>query len=107
KLKCQFPTSVIDYEISKQYLNMADIVSQRPEIVDIAKEAMKKASVAPLVEPIRGGTDGSNLSFIGLPCPNIFTGGHNFHGRFEYVCVDSMLKAVDVIVNIINEVSEN
>ena len=69
-------------------------------IVDIAEEAMKKANIEPIIKPIRGGTDGSQLSFMGLPCPNIFAGGHNFHGRYEYVPVESMLKAVEVIVNI-------
>jgi tripeptide aminopeptidase len=85
---------------------MADVVSLRPEIVDIAKASIIKAGITPNVDPIRGGTDGSNLSFIGLPCPNLFTGGHNFHGRYEYVCADSMIKAVEVVVNIIDEVSK-
>ena len=69
-------------------------------IVDIAEEAMIKAGIKPLIKPIRGGTDGSQLSFMGLPCPNIFAGGHNFHGRYEYVPVESMQKAIEVIVNI-------
>jgi tripeptide aminopeptidase len=69
-------------------------------IVDIAEKAMIKANIKPLVKPIRGGTDGSQLSYMGLPCPNIFAGGHNFHGRYEYVPVESMQKAIEVIVNI-------
>jgi len=69
-------------------------------IVKIAKQAMEQAGIKPLIKPIRGGTDGSQLSFMGLPCPNIFAGGHNFHGRYEYVPVESMQKAVEVIVNI-------
>jgi len=105
-LKKEFPVATIEYEVKKQYLNMADVVSLRPEIVDIAKASIIKAGITPNVDPIRGGTDGSNLSFIGLPCPNLFTGGHNFHGRYEYVCADSMIKAVEVVVNIIDEVSK-
>ncbi len=69
-------------------------------IVDIAEAAMKKADVTPIIKPIRGGTDGAQLSFKGLPCPNIFAGGHNFHGKYEYVPVESMQKAVEVIVQI-------
>ena len=69
-------------------------------IVEIAKEAMKAVGVIPIIKPIRGGTDGSQLSYMGLPCPNIFAGGHNFHGKYEYVPVESMQKAVEVIVKI-------
>lgn len=69
-------------------------------VVDLAFEAMKSVGVTPIVKPIRGGTDGARLSFEGLPCPNIFAGGHNFHGRFEYVPVQSMEKAMQVIVKI-------
>jgi tripeptide aminopeptidase len=69
-------------------------------IVDIAEEAMKELGIKPIIKPIRGGTDGSQLSYKGLPCPNIFAGGHNFHGKYEYVPVESMQKAVDVIVKI-------
>ncbi len=69
-------------------------------IVDIAEAAMKECGIEPLIQPIRGGTDGSRLSYIGLPCPNIFAGGHNFHGKFEFVPVQSMEKAVQVIVKI-------
>jgi len=70
-------------------------------IVDIAEEAMKNLGITPLISPIRGGTDGSQLSYMGLPCPNIFAGGHNFHGRYEYVPVESIKKAIDVIVEIV------
>ena len=70
-------------------------------IVDIAEEAIREAGVTPKVVPIRGGTDGARLSFMGLPCPNLFAGGHNFHGRYEYVILESMEKAVQVILNII------
>ena len=69
-------------------------------IVDLAEQAMRELGIEPLIKPIRGGTDGSRLSYMGLPCPNIFAGGHNFHGKYEYVPVESMQKAVDVIVKI-------
>ena len=75
-------------------------------IVDIAEEVMKELDIKPLIKAIRGGTDGSQLSFKGLPCPNIFAGGHHFHGRYEYVPVESMLKATAVIVGIAEKVSQ-
>ena len=75
-------------------------------VIDIAKEAMLRAEVTPKVQPIRGGTDGAQLSFKGLPCPNIFAGGMNFHGRYEFVAIPSMQKAQDVIVQIASIVAE-
>jgi tripeptide aminopeptidase len=69
-------------------------------IVDIAEKAMLELGITPIIKPIRGGTDGSQLSYKGLPCPNIFAGGHNFHGKYEYVPVESMVKATEVIVKI-------
>ncbi len=83
-----------------QYFNMREKVEPVKYIVDIAEQAMKDVGVTPMVVPIRGGTDGSRLSYMGLPCPNIFAGGHNFHGRYEYVPVESMHKASQVIVKI-------
>ena len=70
-------------------------------IVDLAEKAMRELNIKPLIKPIRGGTDGCRLSYMGLPCPNIFAGGHNFHGKYEYVPVESMQKAIDVIVKIV------
>lgn len=87
-------------EIKDQYYNMREKIEPVMHIIDYVKEAMLKAGVTPKVQPIRGGTDGAQLSFKGLPCPNIFAGGENFHGRFEYVPIQSMEKAVAVIVNI-------
>lgn len=87
-------------EIKDQYFNMREKVEPVMHIVDIAEEAMKSLDITPIIKPIRGGTDGSQLSFMGLPCPNIFAGGHNFHGRYEYVPAESMIKAVEVIVKI-------
>jgi len=87
-------------EIKEQYKNMREMVEPVFYIVERAKQAMIDAGVEPIVKPIRGGTDGANLSFKGLPCPNIFAGGHNFHGKYEFIPVESMAKAVQVIVNI-------
>ena len=93
-------------EIKDQYYNMREKIEPVMHIIDYVKEAMLEAGVTPRVQPIRGGTDGAQLSFKGLPCPNIFAGGENFHGRFEYVPVQSMEKAADVIVNICKIVAE-
>ena len=87
-------------EIKDQYYNMREKVEPVIHVVDLAFEAMESAGVTPIVKPIRGGTDGARLSFMGLPCPNIFAGGHNFHGRYEFVPIQSMEKAVEVIVKI-------
>jgi tripeptide aminopeptidase len=87
-------------QVEDQYYNMREKVEPVFHIVEIAKEAMEAVGVTPIIKPIRGGTDGSQLSFMGLPCPNIFAGGHNFHGKYEYVPVESMQKAAEVIVKI-------
>ena len=91
---------VIEIEIEDQYYNMKEKVVPVMHIVDIAEEAMEQLNIKPLIKAIRGGTDGSQLSYMGLPCPNIFAGGHNFHGRYEYVPVESMIKATEVICKI-------
>ena len=101
ELNSQFEKEVISVEIRDQYFNMREKIEPVMHIVDLAEKAMIQAGITPLIKPIRGGTDGSQLSFMGLPCPNIFAGGHNFHGRFEYVPVESMLKAIEVIVNLV------
>ncbi|SEH47192.1 tripeptide aminopeptidase [Halobacillus karajensis] len=80
---------------------MGDKIEPVKHIVDIAHEAMVKMDVSPLVKPIRGGTDGSQLSYMGLPTPNIFAGGENFHGKYEYISLESMVKAAQVIVEIV------
>jgi tripeptide aminopeptidase len=79
---------------------MREMVEPHPEIIEKAKEAMENAGVRPIVKPIRGGTDGSRLSYMGLPCPNIFTGGQNFHGKFEFISLESMHAAVRTIVGL-------
>lgn len=99
-LNKQYGREVIEIEIKDQYFNMKEKVEPVMHIVDIAEEAMKQLDIKPLIKAIRGGTDGSQLSYMGLPCPNIFAGGHNFHGRYEYVPVESILKATEVIVKI-------
>jgi tripeptide aminopeptidase len=100
KFAQQFGEDICIAEIKDQYYNMREKVEPMMFIVDLAEEAMKQLGITPLIKPIRGGTDGSRLSYMGLPCPNIFAGGHNFHGKYEYVPVESMQKAVDVIVKI-------
>ena len=99
KLNQKYPSS-LTVELKDQYFNMREKVEPVFHIVDIAKEAMESLGITPIIKPIRGGTDGSQLSYMGLPCPNIFAGGHNFHGKYEYVPLESMQKAVDVIVKI-------
>lgn len=96
----QFGANIVEVEIKDQYYNMREKVEPVMHIVDIAEQAMKNLGITPIVKPIRGGTDGSRLSYMGLPCPNIFAGGHNFHGKYEYVPVESMQSAIDVIVEI-------
>ena len=91
----------ISVEMKDQYYNMREMVEPHKEIIDIAFEAMVKCGVKPIVKPIRGGTDGARLSFMGLPCPNIFAGGINFHGRYEYLPVKSLEKSKETILNII------
>lgn len=92
--------TVAHLEIKDQYFNMKEKVAPVMHIVDIAEQAMKDLDIEPIIKPIRGGTDGSQLSYMGLPCPNIFAGGHNFHGPYEYVPVESIEKATEVIVKI-------
>ena len=100
KYQKQFGEAICVAEIKDQYYNMKEKVMPVIHIVAIAEKAMKDLGIKPLIKPIRGGTDGSQLSYMGLPCPNIFAGGHNFHGKYEYVPVESMQKAVEVIVKI-------
>ena len=100
KFAKQFGEDIAIAEINDQYYNMKEKVLPVKHIVDIAEKAMKEVGIKPLIKPIRGGTDGSQLSYMGLPCPNIFAGGHNFHGKYEYVPVESIQKAIEVIVKI-------
>lgn len=99
----KYPIPVIELELKDSYYNMAEKIEPVYFIVDLAKEAIEELGITPIISPIRGGTDGSRLSFMGLPCPNIFAGGHNFHGRYEYVPIPSMEAAVKVILKIIDK----
>lgn len=92
---------IIDLEINDSYYNMKEKIEPNMYIIDLAKEAMISIGIEPRIQPIRGGTDGARLSFMGLPCPNIFTGGYNFHGKYEYIPIQSMEKAVETILEII------
>ncbi|OMF28731.1 peptidase T [Paenibacillus sp. FSL H8-0259] len=100
EFKSTYGADNVVLEMNDQYYNMREKIEPVRHIVDIAREAMEGLGIAPVIRPIRGGTDGSQLSYMGLPTPNIFTGGENFHGKFEYASVDVMLKAVKVIVEI-------
>ena len=101
KINSEFGDNTATLEVKDQYYNMKEKVEPVKYIVDIASEAIRQAGVEPKVKPIRGGTDGAQLSFKGLPCPNIFAGGHNFHGKYEFVPIQSMEKATEVVKNII------
>jgi tripeptide aminopeptidase len=99
-IKDEFGESAVDLKLNDQYFNMKKHITDKMHIVDIAKEAMEQLAIKPIIKPIRGGTDGAQLSYKGLPCPNIFAGGHNFHGPYEYVPAESMVKATEVIIKI-------
>ena len=99
-LQRKYGEKVLTLTLKDQYYNMRKMVEPHPQVIDKAKRAMIEAGVKPLVKPIRGGTDGSRLSFMGLPCPNIFTGGMNFHGRYEYASLTTMQKAMNTIINL-------
>ena len=106
KINAEFGENTATLEIRDQYYNMREKIEPVMHIIDLAFEAMTEVGVTPNVRPIRGGTDGSRLSYEGLPCPNIFAGGHNFHGRFEFVPVQSMEKAMQVIIKIVEKVAQ-
>ncbi|WP_298078268.1 peptidase T [Abiotrophia sp.] len=101
KMNAAYPVPVLSLEMKDQYYNMAEVIEQDMKSVELAKSAMEAIGIKPIIEPIRGGTDGSKISFMGLPTPNIFAGGENMHGRYEFVAVESMVKATQVIVGII------
>ena len=100
-LNNKYGEGTVTVDIKEQYRNMKEMVEPVMHIVDNAKKAMEEADVIPEIRPIRGGTDGSRLSYMGLPTPNMFTGGENFHGKYEYIAIESMEKAVQVVVNIV------
>lgn len=100
RLDAKYGPGRVEVTLHDQYYNMREVLERHPEVVERAKKAMLAAGIEPVVRPIRGGTDGARLSFMGLPCPNIFTGGLNFHGKYECVSLDAMHKAVETIINI-------
>ena len=106
EMNSQFDEKRIQIEMNDQYYNMREIIEKDMRSIDIAKAAMKELDIEPILEPIRGGTDGSKISFMGIPTPNLFAGGENFHGRYEYVAVESMEKATDVIRKIIELIAQ-
>lgn len=101
ELRAEYGPKSVVLDMKDQYYNMKEKIEPVKHIVDIAYEAMKNLDIEPIVKPIRGGTDGSQLSYMGLPTPNIFTGGENFHGKFEYISVDNMVKATQTVIEII------
>ena len=94
------PGASLEIKIEESYRNMREVLDRHPDVVDRAREAIRRAGLEPIERPIRGGTDGSRLSFMGLPTPNLFAGEHNFHSRLEWVSVQDMEKAVEVIVEL-------
>lgn len=102
----KYKDAKIEIEVKDSYYNMREKIEPVMYIIDLAKKSMEELEIAPNIRPIRGGTDGARLSYRGLPCPNLFTGGHNFHGRFEYICIQSMEKARDFIVKIAENVGK-
>ncbi len=100
-MNLKYRENTVVLELKDQYFNMREQVEKVFHVVETAKKAMELVGVEPIVVPIRGGTDGARLSYMGLPCPNIFAGGHNFHGKYEYVSLESMVKAVDIIIKIV------
>lgn len=99
-LNKKYGKGTVEVEVKDQYYNMKEKIEPVMHIVDIAEQAMKNLNIKPIIKAIRGGTDGAQLSFKGLPCPNIFAGGHNFHGRYEFIAAESMVKATNVIIEI-------
>ena len=103
EINAAYKRPVIQVEIKDSYYNMYDQVAPHAEMIERAKQAMAQAGVTPLISPIRGGTDGARLSYMRLPCPNLFTGGANFHGKYEYASLDTMCRAVETLVHLVTE----
>ncbi len=105
-LQKRYGEEALTLTLKDQYFNMRSIVERHPQMISKAEEAMVEAGVTPIKRPIRGGTDGARLSFMGLPCPNLFTGGGNFHSRHEYCSLTTMSRAVEVIINLVKNWSK-
>ena len=93
----------MEYTVKDSYFNMREVIESHMYLIDNAREAMEELGITPIITPIRGGTDGARLSFMGLPCPNLCTGGHNFHGKYEFTCVQSMEKIAELLVQIVRK----
>ena len=106
KINKKYGQNTVEVTIKDQYYNMGDIIKDHMYVVDIAREALENLNIKPIIKPIRGGTDGSIISFMGLPTPNIFAGGENFHGKYEFVALESMVKATDTIIEIVKLTAE-
>ena len=106
KINKKYGQNTVEVIIKDQYYNMGDIIKDHMYVVDIAREALENLNIKPIIKPIRGGTDGSIISFMGLPTPNIFAGGENFHGKYEFVALESMVKATDTIIEIVKLTAE-
>ena len=100
----KYGKDTVQIDMKDSYYNMREIIEQHMQLIENAKAAMEETGVNPIVVPIRGGTDGARLSYMGLPCPNLCTGGHNFHGRFEYICADSMEKIVEILLKLAGKI---
>lgn len=100
QLKEKYGEETLELDLKDQYYNMREKIEPVKEVLDYAKEAMERLGITPIIEPVRGGTDGSQLSFMGMPTPNIFAGGENMHGKFEYVSAETMVRATEVIIEI-------
>ncbi len=96
----------MNLELKESYRNMKEIIEPNIYLIDIAKAAMEEIGIEPIVTPIRGGTDGARLSYMGLPCPNLCTGGYNFHGKYEFIPVQSMEKVVELLLKIVEKFAE-
>ncbi len=105
-LNKRYPAGTVELILKDSYYNMREMVEPHMYLIDIARAAMEETGIKPLVRPIRGGTDGARLSYMGLPCPNLCTGGHNFHGKFEFIPVQSMEKVVELLLKIVEKFSE-
>ena len=106
KINEKYGENTVELFLKDQYYNMGEVIKEHMYVVDIARTAMENLNIKPVIKPIRGGTDGSKISFMGLPSPNIFAGGENFHGKYEFVSLENMVRATDTIVEIIKLVSK-
>ena len=99
----KYGPETVTIQVEDTYYNMKEVIQDHMELIDRAKEAMEELDITPIVTPIRGGTDGARLSFMGIPCPNLCTGGHNFHGKYEFICVQSMERIVELLIRIVKK----